>query len=49
MANDAGYGWMEPKKKRRQLFSTKEYQETETIEVAYWMAREETKLIPWLP
>jgi len=43
------YEFMEPKKKRRQYFTAEEYRNAGSIEMAFWMAVEETKLISWLP
>lgn len=45
------YEWMEPKKKRRVLFSSAEYRECESLEMADWMARQETavfSLLDWV-
>ena len=39
------YEWMEPKKKRRQLFRSEEYRDAQTIEEADWMRRQETGLL----
>jgi hypothetical protein len=43
------YLFMKPTKKRRHIFRDEEYENATSIEDAYWMARQETKLIPWLP
>ena len=40
---------MEPKKKIRRLFRSEEYEQASSIEEAFWMACQETKLFWWLP
>lgn len=42
------YEWMEPKKKRRVLFRSEEYRNAESVEDAFWMAVQETKLFSLL-
>ena len=42
------YLFMKPKKKRRHYFSDDEYINAGSIEMAWWMAREETKWFKWL-